>query len=508
MADLIREAPLGQAIRWITRRKYFKYPEEEAGFTIPWEGAISGDQTPAVSSAPENLESAEDLSKELSLSRAPTARRTESRIEPQLSQTKTRESTTPWSADRFDVERQESMARTKSQVIIPTKTSDGIILVDWYTTDDPENPQNWSSWKKVYVCLLIFLYTFVVYASSAIYTSAQEEVMQRFGLSYSRASLILSLYVIGYGIGPLLFSPLSEIPLFGRNAPYMISFGLFVILAVPTALVENYAGLLVLRFLTGFMGSPCLATGGATMQDMYALLKLPYALTAWVAAAFSAPALGPLLSGFAVTAENWRWAFWEILWMSGPVWLLWFFTMPETSAGNILLRRAKRLRALTGNEKLRSQSEIDQGEKKFGTVVYEALAIPAIICIQDPAVLFTNMYSAVIYAIYYSYFEAFPLVYVGDFGFNIGELGVVYVCIIVGCVLGIITYCSYQWFYLEPDIKKNGLRAQEHRLVPALFAVWLLPIGLFWFGWTARPSIHWIVSILGITCFSFGAFIL
>lgn len=61
---------------------------------------------------------------------------------------------------------------------------------------------------------------------------------------------------------------MSEIPAFGRNLPYLTSFSLFVILAVPTALVDNYAGLLVLRFLTGFMGSPCLATGGATMQDM------------------------------------------------------------------------------------------------------------------------------------------------------------------------------------------------------------------------------------------------
>ena len=63
-------------------------------------------------------------------------------------------------------------------------------------------------------------------------------------------------------------SPLSEIPLFGRNVPYITTFGLFVILCVPLALVDNYPGLLVLRFLVGFMGSPCLATGGATMQDM------------------------------------------------------------------------------------------------------------------------------------------------------------------------------------------------------------------------------------------------
>jgi DHA1 family multidrug resistance protein-like MFS transporter len=43
------------------------------------------------------------------------------------------------------------------------------------------------------------------------------------------------------------------------------------------------------------------------IQDMYSLLYLPYPLTAWVAVCFAGPALGPLLSGFAVYAENWRW---------------------------------------------------------------------------------------------------------------------------------------------------------------------------------------------------------
>lgn len=66
----------------------------------------------------------------------------------------------------------------------------------------------------------------------------------------------------------MLFSPLSELPLLGRNIPYIISFGLFVILGVPTALANSYATLMVLRFLTGFMGSPCLATGGATAGDV------------------------------------------------------------------------------------------------------------------------------------------------------------------------------------------------------------------------------------------------
>ncbi|KAG8630757.1 hypothetical protein KVT40_002376 [Elsinoe batatas] len=426
-----------------------------------------------------------------------------------LSRTKSREATVPYSDERFDVERQLSLERPQSNVIVPQKTADGAILVDWYSTDDQANPQNWSSGKKVWVAFVLFIYTLTVYASSAIYVTAQDQVMAKFNLSYAEGSAILSLYVVGYGLGPLLFSPMSEIPFFGRNIPYVISFALFVILSVPTALVDNYPGLLVLRFLTGFMGSPCLATGGATIQDMYSLLKLPYGLTAWVAAAFCAPAIGPLLSGFAVPVLGWRWAFWEILIMSAPVWLMWFFIMPETSADNILLRRAQRLRHLTSNPSYLAASEIAAANKKFSTTMYEALTVPFVITLKDPAVLFTNLYTSLIYGTYYSFFEAFPLSYMGVYGFNIGELSIVYTATIIpGALLGIATYVAYQWFYLEPDMRKRGPRQQEHRLVPALFSVWLLPISLFWFGWTVNEETHWAVSIVGLVFFGFGAFVL
>jgi MFS transporter, DHA1 family, multidrug resistance protein len=129
---------------------------------------------------------------------------------------------------------------------------------------------------------------------SAIYTPSAAVLTERYGVSQVVAALGLSLYVLAYGLGPLLFSPLSEIPSIGRNPPYMVSFGIFVILSVPTALVDDIGGLMVLRFLQGFFGSPCLATGGASLQDMYSLIKLPYVLCLWALAATCGPAMGPV----------------------------------------------------------------------------------------------------------------------------------------------------------------------------------------------------------------------
>ena len=194
--------------------------------------------------------------------------------------------------------------------------------------------------------------------------------------------------------------------------------------------------------------------------------------------------------------------------MSGPVFILMFFAMPETSSANILLRRAKRLRALTGNKNLKAQSEIDQGNMTFRAVLLDAVVKPLEISVKDPAVMFTNLYTSLIYGIYYSFFEVFPLVYPVMYGFNLGETGVVFTCITVACILGVIIYCLYVGYYLEPDIIKNGLRAQEHRLVPALIACFFMPIGLFIFGWTSDPEYHWIVSVVGITTYATAAFIL
>jgi len=317
---------------------------------------------------------------------------------------------------------------------------------------------------------------------SAIYAPSSAGVMAQFSVGPNTASLGLSMYVLAYGIGPMLWSPLSEIPVVGRNPPYMTTFFIFVILLLPSALVDNFAGLIVLRFLQGFFGSPCLATGGASLQDMYSLIKLPYVLSLWALAATCGPSLGPIISGFSVAAENWRWSMWEMLWLAGPVWILLFLCLPETSTSNILLRRAARLRKITGDEKLRSQSEIDQGKLTLRDVAIESLWRPIQLMLLDPAIAFTAVYTALVYAIYYSFFEVFPLVYIDMYGFNLGQLGLTFLSITVGVFLSIASYWSYVYWIVEPEIRTHGLGAPERRLIPALFVAFFCPIGLFVFG--------------------------
>lgn len=85
---------------------------------------------------------------------------------------------------------------------------------------------------------------------------------------------------------------MSEIPQIGRNPVYILTLIVFVCFLVPTALAKNFGMLLAFRFLTGFFGSPSLATGGASIGDMYKPSKRAYGIAVWGISAVCGPVLG------------------------------------------------------------------------------------------------------------------------------------------------------------------------------------------------------------------------
>lgn len=175
--------------------------------------------------------------------------------------------------------------------------------------------------------------------------------------------------------------------------------------------------------------------------------------------------------------------------MAGPVFILLFFCLPETSTPNILLRRARRLRKLTGDNRFKSQSEIDQSNLSVRDIVVEALWRPLQIVFLDPSIAFADVYIALCYGIFYSFFECFPLVFISLYGFNVGEMGLTFLSITVAVIISLSIYFSYLYFVVEPGIRLHGLQSPEKRLKPALVASVCLPVGLFIFGkLTGSPS--------------------
>jgi MFS transporter, DHA1 family, multidrug resistance protein len=205
-----------------------------------------------------------------------------------------------------------------------------------------------------------------------------------------------------------------------------------------------------------------------------------------------------------LTAKSgWTWTIWELMWLSGFVLVLMLFFLPETSHANILHRRAKRLRKLTGNESLKSKSEIRAAEESYKETLI-VLRRAFSLSFREPIVFVLNLYVALLYGLLYIWFESFPIVFQGIYNFTPNEEALAFLGIFVG---GLITVPAFLWYlhrYIVPRFNDRGVIKPEERLPPLFVGAFCLPICLFWFGWSSRESVHWIVPIVGSGIFTVG----
>lgn len=217
---------------------------------------------------------------------------------------------------------------------------------------------------------------------------------------------------------------------------------------------------------------------------------------------------GPLVGGFAAHAKGWRWTIWELLWLSGFTLILLFFFYPETSSSNILYRRAARLRRITRNTCIQAQSEIDAAHMTAREVVTMMLVRPFTLNFTEPIVLLLNLYIALIYALLYCWFESFPIVFGDIYHWPEQLVGLAFLGVLFGCISVIPPYFAYLHYYQEPQYNDRGELKPEERMSGAIVGAFFIPICLFWFGWSARTSISWIMPIVGSSFFGAGGVLL
>jgi DHA1 family multidrug resistance protein-like MFS transporter len=133
---------------------------------------------------------------------------------------------------------------------------------------------------------------------------------------------------------------------------------------------------------------------------------------------------------------------------------------------------------------------------------------PITLNFTEPMVFLLNLYIALIYGLLYIWFESFPIVFVEIHHFNLGEEGLAFLGILVGVLIAVACLFYWLYYYQEKMFDENGNIQPEKRLIPAMIGGVFVPICLFWFGWSARPSIHWIMPIIGSGFFGIASFLL
>jgi multidrug resistance protein len=379
-------------------------------------------------------------------------------------------------------------------------TTEDPYLVHWIP-HDPRNPMDFSVVKRWGITLTVAMTTLAVALVSSAYTGGIDEIMEEFHISQEVGTLGVSLFVLGFAIGPLLWAPLSE--LFGRQ---MLFFGTYAALTAfncGCAGAKNAWTLIILRFFAGAFGSSPLTNSGGVIADMFPASQRGLAMSLFAAAPSMGPVLGPIIGGFLGMSAGWRWVMGFLGAFSGALWIIGTLLVPETYAPVLLRKRAAKLSQMTGKVYL-SKSDHERGKISLANSLNIALSRPWILLFTEPIVLLLSVYMAIIYGTLYMLFGAFPIVFQQERGWNQGVGGLSFVGVAVGMIIAIVYTIPDNKRYIRVEERNGGVAPPEARLPPCLVGSIALPIGLFWFAWTNSPSIHWMASISAGVPFGFA----
>ncbi|OQE38073.1 hypothetical protein PENCOP_c009G04549 [Penicillium coprophilum] len=367
-----------------------------------------------------------------------------------------------------------------------------------FTIGDPAHPYNWSRVYRWYITLVASALVVCVAFGSAIVTGGLGLIEDKYNVSLEVAILTCSIMVCGFAVGPLLWSPLSEI--IGRRPVYIISLGLYVIFNIPCALAPNIGGLLVCRFLCGVFSSSGLSLAGGTIADIWNIEERGMAIAYFAAAPYCGPVLGPIVTGW-ITVGSGRLDlfFWVNLAFAGAIMIL-IGLIPETYTPVILKRRAAKLRKETGNPNIMTEQE--KVKLSFKEIARTSLIRPITMIMTEPVLDLMCMYIVLIYAMLYAFFFAYPVIFTKLHGYNDGQIGLMFIPILIGAGFALVITPV-----IEGKFKKIcSVRAPtpEDRLHAALLGAPFIPIAFFILGATSYKHIIWVGPASSGIAFGFG----
>ncbi|KAJ5129805.1 Major facilitator superfamily domain general substrate transporter [Penicillium bovifimosum] len=383
------------------------------------------------------------------------------------------------------------------------------------------SPFLWPKWRKSMMTYIACAVTALAGYAAGEVSPASEELSEQWGISPVVYNLSITLFCCGFALAPMVLAPFSEIN--GRRPIFIASGILFVASLVGCGGTSSFAGLLVARFFQGVGGSTFSTMVGGVISDIYHAHERNTPMALFSASALFGTGLAPLISGVIVTHTTWRWVFYSHAIVSAAFVAIIYIFFKETRGSVLLSRKAAKLNEyyeqleaaghhgviLTSEDqekyvrRIRWKVQSDEQRASILTMIQISLYRPFHMLLTEPVVFFFSLWVSFSWAVLYLQFSSIPLVFRTNHNFTIEQTGAVFTAMCVGVVL--ITIIS---IYQERIAMRFGKHssAAEGRLYFVCVESVLLPIGLFWFGWTSFPSVPWIVPAMAVGCATMGIF--
>ncbi|SMQ55253.1 unnamed protein product [Zymoseptoria tritici ST99CH_3D1] len=375
-------------------------------------------------------------------------------------------------------------------------------IVGWESQSDPAMPYNFKpSQKWTWVALLSAITLLGPFATSILSPAIDILNLEFDNKNAILGSMTVTIYLFGYVVGPIFIGPLSE--MYGRKLVLSLCNVFFCLWQIGCALAPNIETLVVSRFFSGVGGAASLTLGGSIIGDMFRPEERGKAMGMWNMGPLLGPVIGPFLGGFLAQYIGWRWDFWIVLAASAPVTLLIILCTKETCHKVLIQQKTASLRNTLAREDLTSCYEPTFRTAK--EAVRLSFSRPLKLMFISPIVFFLSLYIAFVFGVVYLLYTTIPTVFRDSYGWSSGQTGYPYISLGIGNLIAWLFFTMYSDKMVVKLASANGgVFAPEMRLVISIPFGCLLPVTLFWYGWSSSYRAHWASTIVSLVPFGIG----
>lgn len=187
-------------------------------------------------------------------------------------------------------------------------TDDGAIILEPQPDDSANDPLNWPSWRRDTALLSLGLYCMVGGGVTPLIAAGFDDVAHDFDVHVEEVSLTTGLYMMGLGVGSVIFSPTAI--LWGKRPVYLFSAVMFIATSLWAGWADSFGSLIAARVFQGIAVSPVECLPSATIAEIFFLHERAYRIGIYTLLLLGGKNLVPLVSAVIINALSWRWTFW------------------------------------------------------------------------------------------------------------------------------------------------------------------------------------------------------
>ncbi|GJC81560.1 efflux pump vrtL [Colletotrichum liriopes] len=377
-------------------------------------------------------------------------------------------------------------------------------LVTWQDeTTDPENPKNWNMKRKAKVVFGMSLFVFISLFAVSLIAPTLPAISSELHIKQPAVQeMVLSIFLLGFAFGPLLASPLSET--YGRMRVIQSWNLLYTIFNAVCGTSQSREAIIALRFVSGFFASATLGIGGGTISDLFRSNERGKGIAIYSWCSVAGPLFGVILGGFVAKYTTWRWAFFATSILSVFIQLAGVYLLEETYPSLLLRKKKWKLIRETGDS--RYYTPYDHLDNVTARVLSHNLIRPFKLLATQPIVQVMALYNAFLYGNTYIFYADFVNLWTDRYNQSVQIAGLNYISIAISSGLATAIYTmTIDRIYRAMSRRNGGQGKPEFRIPVMVPGTLLLGVGLFWYGWSAKAILHWIMPNIGCALFVAGA---